>query len=240
MTGNTYDLAGRRAVVTGGAGAIGRAVAERIAALGGRVEIWDLAIPEGMTGRTVDVTDAPAVARAMEAAADALGGIDTLVCAAGITGPTKPARDYGAAEWRRVLAVNLDGTFHCVNAALALMDEARRGDIVCLASIAGKDGNPGMAAYSAAKAGVIAMVKSVGRELARTSIRAHAVAPALIETGLLAQMDAAVVAANLAKIPMGRAGTPEDVAELTAFLISPGCTFTTGAVHVLSGGRATY
>ncbi|RAH97351.1 3-oxoacyl-ACP reductase [Acuticoccus sediminis] len=238
----TFDLTGRRAVITGGGGCIGAAVAERMAALGADVEVWDLKAPDewATRSRIVDVTDAEAVHRAMDAAAAKLGGLDVLVCAAGITGPTRPASTYSAAEWRRVLDINLDGTFYCVNAALRHMEPDRRSDIVCLASIAGKDGNPGMAAYSAAKAGVIAMVKSIGRELALTQIRTHAIAPALIETGLLEQMDAATVAANLAKIPMGRAGTPGEVAELAAWLMSSGCSFTTGAVHDLSGGRATY
>ncbi|WP_108661744.1 SDR family oxidoreductase [Acuticoccus kandeliae] len=239
---NTYDLTGRRAVVAGGGGAIGGAIARRFAELGVAVEVWDLALPEAWRdrGRVVDVTDAAAVTDAMKAAADTLGGLDILVYAAGITGPTRTVRDYETADWLRTLDINLNGAFYCARAALQHMRPDQPGHIIMLASIAGKEGNPAMSAYSAAKAGVIALTKSLGKELAQTGIRAHAIAPALIETSLLAQMDEATVKLNLSKIPMGRPGSAEDVAELSAWLASPGCNFSTGAVHDLSGGRATY
>lgn len=169
-----------------------------------------------------------------------MAGVDVLVYAVGATGPTRLTQEYSAEEWKRLIDINLNGAFNCIQSALRSFDPEASSHIVTIASIAGKDGNPLMAAYSAAKAGLIALTKSIGRELAHTKTRAHAIAPALIETGLLDQMRPEVVAQNLAKIPMGRAGTPDEVAELAAWLISPGCTFTTGAVHDLSGGRATY
>ncbi|WP_417583132.1 SDR family NAD(P)-dependent oxidoreductase [Pelagibacterium sp.] len=239
---NGYDLGGRRAIVPGGAGEIGQAIARRLASCGAIVEIWDLALPAEWqkSGQIVDVTDPIAVSSAMANATQKMGGVDMLVYAAGITGPTEMTQNYQLDAWHRTLDVNLNGAFYCARAALAHFDPDQPAHIVVLASIAGKDGNPRMAAYSAAKAGLIAMTKSIGRELAHTQIRAHAIAPALIQTRLLDQMDAGTIQANRAKIPMGRTGTPDEVAELTAWLVSPGCTFSTGAVHDLSGGRATY
>lgn len=239
---NIYDLAGRRVVIAGGGGQIGQAIAARLQANGAAVEVWDLAFPEPCAGtsRQVDVTDPVAVGAAMDAAVAAMAGVDVLVYAVGATGPTKLTQDYSAEEWKRLIDINLNGAFNCIQSALRRFDPAASSHIVTIASIAGKDGNPLMAAYSAAKAGLIALTKSIGRELAHTKTRAHAIAPALIDTSLLDQMKPEVVAQNLAKIPMGRAGTPDEVAELAAWLISPGCTFTTGAVHDLSGGRATY
>lgn len=239
---NQYALEGRRAVVTGGSGDIGLAIAHCFARAGVRVEIWDIVASSEWDGpaRLVDVTDAAAVDDAMAQAAERLGGIDALVYAAGATGPTQLTGSYDEAAWMRIIDVNLNGAFRCARAALQHMDPQSRADIVTLASIAGKDGNPKMAAYSAAKAGLIAMTKSIGREMAHTQIRTHAIAPALIQTRLLEQMDERTVEENRNKIPMRRVGTPDEVAELAAWLISPGCTFSTGAVHDLSGGRATY
>ncbi|KAB0268070.1 SDR family oxidoreductase [Microvirga brassicacearum] len=241
---NSYDLAGRLAVITGGAGQIGSAIAKIFSRSGAKVEIWDRHEPAAAEGvlrfRAVDVTDPGSVSRAMAEAARDLGGVDLLVNAAGVTGPTKNVADYSPAEWQLTLSVNLTSVFYCSHAALQVMDRSRSGRIINIASVAGKDGNPGMAAYSAAKAGVIAFSKALGKELGTTQIRVHSIAPALIETGLLRQMDPEMVAANFAKIPMGRAGTPKEVAELAAWLASDGCSFSTGAVHDLSGGRATY
>jgi len=239
---NIYDLGGRRVVIAGGGGQIGQSIASRLQEHGAAVEVWDLAFPEPCAGasRKVDVTDDTAVGAAMVAAVAAMGGVDALVYAVGATGPTKLTQDYAAEEWKRLIDINLNGAFNCIQYALRCFDPEAPSHVVTIASIAGKDGNPRMAAYSAAKAGLIALTKSIGRELAHTRTRAHAIAPALIDTRLLNQMNPEIVAQNLAKIPMGRAGTPDEVAELTAWLISPGCTFTTGAVHDLSGGRASY
>ncbi|SHF61129.1 3-oxoacyl-[acyl-carrier protein] reductase [Devosia limi DSM 17137] len=239
---NIYDLGGRRVVIAGGGGQIGQAIALRMQEHGAAVEVWDLTFPGPCSGtaRRVDVTDAAAVGAAMDAAVAAMGGVDALVYAVGATGPTKLTQQYTADEWKRLIDINLNGAFNCIQSALECFDAEAPSHIVTIASIAGKEGNPRMAAYSAAKAGLIALTKSVGRELAHTRTRTHAIAPALIDTNLLKQMKPEIVAQNMAKIPMGRAGTPGEVAELAAWLISPGCTFTTGAVHDLSGGRATY
>ncbi|MCG7393229.1 SDR family oxidoreductase [Microvirga sp. ACRRW] len=241
---NSYSLQNRLAIITGGCGQIGSAIADIFLESGAKVQVWDRQRPSQLRGdltfRAVDVTNADAVNQAMADAAGDLGGLDLLVNAAGVTGPTKNVADYTAAEWQATLAVNLTSVFYCSHAALQLMNPARSGRIINIASIAGKDGNPGMAAYSTAKAGVIAFSKALGKELANTHIRVHSIAPALIETNLLQQMSSEMVATNLAKIPMGRAGTPREVAELAAWLASDGCSFSTGAVYDLSGGRATY
>lgn len=239
---NIYDLTECHAVVTGGAGEIGQAIANRLAYSGAHVEIWDLSPSRTsqLKSRVVDITNFQSVAEAMESCFREFGSINILVNSAGITGHTANLKDYRVEDWHKTLDVNLNGSFYCAKAALRYMDPTRFGRIISLASIAGKEGNPGMAAYSAAKAGVIAMTKALGRELADTQIRIHAIAPALIQTRLLTQMAPEIVANNLAKIPLGRAGTVDEVAELTAWLASPACSFSTGAVHDLSGGRATY
>ncbi|AML50433.1 hypothetical protein RC74_03370 [Falsihalocynthiibacter arcticus] len=244
---NTYDLNGRHAVVTGGSGEIGLAIAKRLLSCGASVDIWDMApapssypLSAQATHQFVDITNPDAVMAAMKATAHDANAIDILINSAGITGPVNSIKEYDLNNWHKTLDVNLNGAFYCTKAALMHMEPQRRGHIISLASIAGKEGNPGMAAYSVAKAGIIAMTKSLGRELASTQIRVHAIAPALIKTNLLLQMKPETVAQNLAKIPLGHAGRVEDVAELAAWLVSTGCRFSTGAVHDLSGGRATY
>ncbi|WP_026479623.1 SDR family NAD(P)-dependent oxidoreductase [Ahrensia sp. 13_GOM-1096m] len=239
---NTYDLTGCHAIVTGGAGEIGQAIADRLSSSGAHVEVWDLSANQTshLRSRIVDITDYQGVVKAMESYFQEVGSINILVNSAGITGHTADIKDCNIEDWQKTLDVNLNGSFYCTKAALKYMDPKRSGRIISLASIAGKEGNPGMAAYSAAKAGVIAMTKALGRELADTEIRVHAIAPALIQTNLLTQMAPEVVAKNLTKIPLGRAGTVDEVAELATWLASPGCSFSTGAIHDLSGGRATY
>lgn len=239
---NTYDLTGCHAIVTGGAGEIGQAIADRLASSGAHVEVWDLSANQTshLRSRIVDITDYQGVVKAMESYFQEVGSINILVNSAGITGHTADIKDCNIEDWQKTLDVNLNGSFYCTKAALKYMDPKCSGRIISLASIAGKEGNPGMAAYSAAKAGVIAMTKALGRELADTEIRVHAIAPALIQTKLLKQMAPEVVAKNLTKIPLGRAGTVDEVAELATWLASPGCSFSTGAIHDLSGGRATY
>jgi 3-oxoacyl-[acyl-carrier protein] reductase len=231
------NFSGRVAVVAGGCGGIGQAVRARLAAGGANVIVWDLA--DGADTR-LDLTDEAAVNSAMERLIARWGRIEVLVNAAGITGPTVNIEHYTFADWKRVLDVNLTATFLCCKAAIAPMRRQNSGRIVNLASIAGKEGNAGMTGYSAAKAAVIALTKSLGKELADTEIRVNAVAPAVIATELLKQMSADTLKSVLAKIPLGRPGRPEEVAALVAWLASEECTFSTGAVFDLSGGRATY
>jgi 2-dehydro-3-deoxy-L-rhamnonate dehydrogenase (NAD+) len=205
--------------------------------LGAKVVVWDVA--DGADAR-IDLTDEAVVTDAMARLLARFGRIDILVNAAGITGPTVNIEQYGLAEWRRVLDVNLTSTFLCCKAAVVPMRRQNAGRIVNLASIAGKEGNAAMTGYSAAKAGVIALTKSLGKELAGTEIRVNAIAPAVIATDLVKQMSDEAYRAVLAKIPIGRAGRPEEVAALVTWLASDECSFSTGAVFDLSGGRATY
>jgi 3-oxoacyl-[acyl-carrier protein] reductase len=243
---NSYDLAGRVAVVTGGAQGIGLAVAERLAASGARLILWDMDGPlaeaaaarlgGGAAAQALDVTDAEAVA----AAAEAAGPVDILVTSAGISGPTAPTLTYPVADWHRIVAVNLHGTFHCCRAVLPGMVARGYGRIVTIASIAGKEGNPNAAAYSASKAGVIALTKSLGKEHAGQDIAVNCVTPAAARTRIFEQITEEHIAYMLAKIPRGRFLELTEAATMIAWLCSAENSFTTGAVFDLSGGRATY
>lgn len=235
MTG--LDFSSRVAVIAGGCGGIGKAVRARLADAGATVVVWDLA---DRADERIDLTSEVAVDGAMARLLDRFGRIDVLVNAAGITGPTVNIEHYSLADWKRVLDVNLTSTFLCCKAAIAPMRRQNAGHIVNLASIAGKEGNAGMTGYSAAKAAVIALTKSLGKELANTNIRVNAIAPAVIATDLVKQMSEDTYRNVLAKIPLGRAGRPEEVAAMVAWLASDECSFSTGAVFDLSGGRATY
>jgi 2-dehydro-3-deoxy-L-rhamnonate dehydrogenase (NAD+) len=245
---NAIDLRGRCAVVTGGARGIGFAVAERFVASGARISIWDVDGSEavkqaerlGQHSAAVDVTSESSVQAALGVSMGVLGGIDILVTSAGVTGCNAPVETYPAEEWRRVLEVDLTGPFLCSKAVLPAMKERDYGRIVHIASIAGKEGNPNAAAYSAAKAGVISLTKSLGKELAATGIRVNCVTPAAVETGMFAQMTDSHIAYMLSKIPLGRFGRADEIASLIAWLSSEECSFSTGAVFDLSGGRATY
>jgi NAD(P)-dependent dehydrogenase (short-subunit alcohol dehydrogenase family) len=243
----------RVAIVTGAARGIGRAIAERLAREGAQVVVADLDEREARAeaerigkgagramGLRLDVSD-PASARSLvETVVGRTGRLDILVNNAGIAGVVSNVVDYPESEWRKVMAVDLDGVFYCTKAALPPMLGARYGRIVNIASIAGKEGNPTMAAYAAAKAGVIGFTKALGKELAQSGVLVNAITPAVIETEILKQVTEEAVSYMLAKIPMGRAGQPEEVAALASWLASEECSFSTGAVFDLSGGRATY
>jgi 3-oxoacyl-[acyl-carrier protein] reductase len=249
---NQIDLAGRTAVVTGGAQGIGRAIVERLLSSGASVAIWDRdqALAERaaaeltgqgrVTTNAVDVTDPRAVEQARDAALKALGRIDILVNNAGIAGPNLPTWEYPIEAWREVLAINLNGPFHCCRAVAPSMIAQNYGRIVNVASIAGKEGNPNAPAYSASKAGLIALTKSLGKELAGYDIAVNCVTPAAAKTAIFAQMTEQHINYMLAKIPRGRFVLVEEIAATVAFAASAECSFTTGAVFDLSGGRATY
>ena len=235
-------FSGRVALVTGGSSGIGFAVAERLLREGAKVATLDLAEggPEDALALTGDVRRSEEIGAAVTRAESELGPIDVLVCSAGITGDSLHTVDVGDDEWRRVLAINADGTFFANRAVIPGMTERNYGRIVNIASIAGKEGNPMAAAYSASKAAVIAMTKAIGKDLAGTNVLVNCIAPAVIETPLLAQMTEEHIRYMIEKIPMGRLGTPAEVAALVCWLASEECSFSTGATYDISGGRAVY
>jgi len=245
---NHLDLNGRHAVVTGGASGIGFAIAQRLAGSGATVAIWDLDEAAGrmaaaaLSGSSVavDVGDAASVASAVQATLQATPAIDILINNAGITGPNDKLWDYPLEAWKDVFTVNVHGVFHCCRAVVPLMRARNYGRIVNIASVAGKEGNPNASAYSASKAAVIGLTKSLGKELADTGIRVNCVTPAAVRTPLFAQMTQQHVDYMLSKIPLGRFGEPDEIAALVAWLATEECSFSTGAVFDLSGGRATY
>ena len=238
------------AIVTGGASGIGLAVARRFVAEGGRVSLWDIdparlkaataELGEKSRAERVDVVDPAGVERATEASHSALGQIDALVCSAGVAGRNEFVVDYPIAEWKRVFDINVNGLFYCNRFVAKLMKGRGYGRIVNVASIAGKEGNPRASAYSASKAAVIGLTKSLGKELAKDGVTVNAVTPATIDTPILEQVDPAHIAYMRSKIPMERFGTVEEAAALILWLASRECSFSTGAVFDLSGGRATY
>lgn len=240
---NTYDFSGRAALVTGGASGIGAAAAARLAAGGARLAILDLTVegvPEGMLAIAADVTRSADVDAAVARVEAEVGRLDVLVCSAGIAGESVPAVEASDEEWRRVNAVNADGTFFACRAAIPGMVRRGYGRIVNVASIAGKEGNPRAAAYSASKAAVIALTKAIGKELAGTGVLVNCVAPAVIDTPILAQVSHEHIDYMVSRIPLGRVGRPEEVASLIAFLASEELSFSTGACFDASGGRAVY
>jgi 2-dehydro-3-deoxy-L-rhamnonate dehydrogenase (NAD+) len=238
-------FAGRTAVITGGVSGIGAGIAARLSAEGARISLWDrdaaaLAKADAAHKVKLDVTDPDAVHRAAAETATALGRIDVLVTSAGVTGPNHTTWEYPVAEWDRVIDVNLKGVFYCNRAVVPFMQKNNYGRVVNIASIAGKEGNPSASAYSASKAGVIALTKALGKELAATPIRVNCVTPAAVKTPLFAQMTQQQIEWMLSKIPLGRFGEIDEVASLVLWLSSDECSFSTGAVFDISGGRATY
>ena len=244
---NQIDLKNRVAVITGGARGIGLATAERFARSGAKPALWDLDGAEaaarrieGAIGCAVDVTDEKSVAAALAETERRLGPIDILVASAGIAGPNATVADYPVDAWRKVIEVDLNGVFLCCRAVVPGMVKRNYGRIVNIASIAGKEGNPNAAPYSAAKAGVISLTKSLGKELAQTGVRVNCITPAAVKTAIFDQITQQHIDYMLSKIPMGRFGTVEEMAAMIAWLASEECSFTTGGVFDVSGGRATY
>ena len=247
---NKIDLNGRSAVVTGGAQGFGRAITERFVASGAKVAIWDhdiayaertaKEIGDAVIAIGVDVSDLAAVEAARDTTLAKLGKIDILVNNAGIAGINKTVWETDLEEWRKVLRINLDGPFICCKAIVPLMVKQNYGRIVNIASIAGKEGNPNAAHYSASKAGLIALTKSLGKELASYEIAVNAITPAAARTAIFDQMTQQHIDFMLSKIPKGRFVLVEELAAMAAWLASEDCAFSTGAVFDISGGRATY
>jgi 2-dehydro-3-deoxy-L-rhamnonate dehydrogenase (NAD+) len=239
---NDDRFSDRVALVTGGASGIGAATIRRLLSEGARVASLDLGgePPAGALALGGDVSDSAQVYRAVERTTNELGPIDILVCSAGITGASLPTVEVTDDEWRRVMAVDADGVFFCNRAVLPGMVERRYGRIVNIASIAGKEGNPMAAAYSAAKAAVIAMTKAIGKDVARTGVLVNCIAPAVIETAILEGISEEHVDYMVERIPMGRMGSADEVAALACWLASEECSFSTGAAFDISGGRAVY
>ena len=249
---NRIDLTGKRAIVTGGARGIGLAIAARLLASGAAVTLWDRDAPaldaavKRLAGSgevhtaAVDVTDDAAVTAATNRTLGAMGGIEILINNAGITGPNATTWEYPVAEWRKVIEVDLTAPFLCCRAVVPHLVKAGWGRIVNIASVAGKEGNPNAPAYSAAKAGLIGLTKSLGKELAKSNVLVNCVTPAVAETDILKQMTEAHVAFMLGKIPMGRFVQIDEIAALVLWLASAECSFSTGAVFDITGGRSTY
>ena len=249
---NNIDLTNRNAIVTGGARGIGAAIAQRLLQSGAQVALWDkdadalaaarkqLAAHGTVYTAAMDVTDAGSVEAAVQSTLAAFGKLDILVNNAGVAGTNAKVWEADPADWRRVLEINLTGPFLCCRAVIPHLITNGYGRIVNIASIAGKEGNPTAAHYSASKAGVIALTKSLGKELATANVIANCITPAVIETDILKQVTQSHIDYMLSKIPMNRFGRLDEVAALAAWLCSADCSFTTGAVFDLSGGRATY
>jgi 3-oxoacyl-[acyl-carrier protein] reductase len=249
---NQIDLKNKSAVVTGGAQGIGLAIAERFIASGASVCLWDrdekmvnktaasLASKGNVEAVVMDVTDLDSVGNAVRKTQDALGGIDLLICNAGIAGPSGKLWEYPPDEWQKVIDIDLTGVFNCLHLVTPLMIEQDYGRIVNVASVAGKDGNPNAGPYSAAKAGVIALTKSLGKELAEYDIAVNCITPAAAKTQIFEQMSEEHIQYMLSKIPRNRFLKVEEAASMVAWLCSAENSFTTGGVFDLSGGRSTY
>jgi len=255
MADVTIDLSGHNAVVTGGAAGMGLAIAQRLASAGANICIWDLdqgdidqaakevsanAVGVDVFGVVADIADPAAVDSAIAVTQDRFGSVEIAINNAGISGPNVPSWEYPIEDWQQVIAVDLVGTFLVSRAVIPLMLEKGYGRIVNIASVAGKEGNPNASAYSAAKAGVIGLTKSLGKELAATGVLVNCVTPAAVHTAIFDQMTQEHIDYMRSKIPLARFGLPEEIAAMVAWLCSGECSFSTGAVFDLSGGRATY
>lgn len=249
MSAYAGRFAGQTAIVTGGASGLGKAVAKRIVAEGGAVALWDLnadalAAAKEETGasdvQALDVSDFAAVEAAAAASHAALGKVDILVCSAGITGATVPVHEFPVDSWLRVFDINVNGLFYCNRAVVPLMLAAGYGRIVNVASVAGKEGNPNASAYSASKAAVIGLTKSLGKELAGKGVIVNALTPATFESPILAQLPPSQVDYMRSKIPMGRLGEVQESAAMVCFMASEECSFTTASTFDTSGGRTTF
>jgi 3-oxoacyl-[acyl-carrier protein] reductase len=244
---NQLDMQGRHAVITGGAAGLGLAIAQRMLASGATVTLWDRdaqalaaaaqALGAGVKTVQVDVSRHDSV---VQAAQQTDAKVDALVNSAGITGPNTALVNYPVDAWSQVMQVNINGIFHCCRELVPRMQQANYGRIVNIASVAGKDGNPNASAYSTSKAAVIGLTKSLGKELAGTGVRVNCVTPAAVKTAIFDQMTPEHIQFMLSKIPMGRFGLPEEVAAMVGWLCTEDCSFSTGAVFDLSGGRSTY
>ena len=246
---NQLDLHGRHAVVTGGAAGLGLAIMQRLLASGASVSCWDrdaaaMAAAQSLGPKvqcvTVDISAHASVVEAVRQTLEQHPAVDVLVNCAGVTGPNVPLWDYPLEQWLQVMQVNLNGLFYACREIVPLMRLRNYGRIVNIASVAGKEGNPNASAYSASKAAVVALTKSLGKELADTGVRVNCVTPAAVKTGIFEQMSDAHIQFMLSKIPMGRFGEPAEVAAMVAWLCTEECSFSTGAVFDISGGRATY
>jgi len=237
-----YDFSGQTAVVTGGARGIGRAVATQLVRFGAQVRIWDISPVEldGAHSLTVDVTKADQIAKALAHIVDHNSQIDILVNNAGYLGSYQPFEQFDSSEWQRIVQVNLIGVFEVTRQVLPVMRRAGRGWIVNMGSLAGKEGLPSLAAYSAASAGVIAFTKALSREVCDTGIRVNCVAPGPIDTDLIRRLGSDVVEEMISASPLKRLGSVDEVAGLILWLCSPASSFNTGAVFDMSGGRARY
>jgi 2-dehydro-3-deoxy-L-rhamnonate dehydrogenase (NAD+) len=243
----THRFENKNAIVTGGARGIGLAIAQRLESEGARVSLWEIDAdaveqarttfknPDAVHSATVNVGDYASVAAAGEKTIADMGKVDILVNSAGVAGANALVKDYDPDEWDRVININLNGVFYCCRAIVGSMIENGYGRIVNIASIAGKEGNPTASPYSASKAGVIGLTKSLGKETALNNITVNCITPAAVKTAIFDQIDF-----MLSKIPMGRFGKVEEMASLVAWLASEECSFSTGAVFDISGGRATY
>jgi len=251
---NTYDLSGRMAVVTGGASGLGLEISKQLLESGAQISVWDfnqdsleqvaVNLPGPVDTRRVDVSDYLNVETATRTVAEHFGRIDLLVNCAGISGPFSPCHEYPLDAWDRQLAVNLTGTFYCCRSVIPFMLRSNYGRIVNVASTSGKEGNPLSSGYSASKAGIIGLTKTLGKELATSGILVNCVTPALMDTPMhqasLRRMPAEMMSMLKAKIPMQRIGKPDEMAKMVAWMLSEDCSFTTGACFDLSGGRTTY
>ena len=237
---------GKTAIVTGGSSGIGAAITERLVNEGAKVIVWDILEPEnakwpGMLNYIeVDISDWKSIQTAIERSKKLINNLDILICSAGIAGPTQKVWDYEISDWQNVFDINVNGTFYCNKVCVPLMLKNGFGRIINIASIAGKEGNPNASAYSASKAAVIGLTKSLGKELANHPITVNCITPAAVKTGIFDQISQEHIDYMLSKIPMGRFGKLEEIASLVCWLASTECSFTTGSVFDISGGRATY